>query len=88
MNKLQIIAELDFLHYCLERIINDADTRSPIAKMIDKATGFDAVKDREKIKNVLCTLRQIRNRKKKIGMDIELEKKTIKDLKELQMRAK
>lgn len=67
VHPLQIIAEIDYLYYCLESMMEKEKKRSPMDKMIDEASGFD----KAKIKEAKSIIRMIERRKKKLETIVE-----------------
>lgn len=54
-------AEIDYLVFLLQQMLKTEKGLSPIARMIDKSTGFD----KEKLKKANIIMAQITRRKKK-----------------------
>jgi hypothetical protein len=80
--KFQIIGELDYLACVLELNIKDfmADTRTPLERMIDKATGYDKVGAAKKLGLIIRTLGMIIRRKKMIGRGTTADKEPLREI--------
>lgn len=62
---LQYKAELDFIYYALEDTAKAEAKLSPIARMIDKSTGYD----KQKLKDVKRYIRRANKLKALLGIE-------------------
>lgn len=58
----QLIAERDYLDFCIRQMFEQYKKLQPIEKMINQATGFD----KERLKEAKSLLRMINRRQKEI----------------------
>lgn len=78
---IQYIGEIDYCYFCLQEIQKSLSiARSPLERMVDAATGFDAAQfDRAK-KEGIYLIKHIIKRKKQIDRDYSGDEKALQEI--------